>query len=363
MKIDRITLLYQETPLKTPFVTALRRVETVQSFIVEIFAGELVGYGASSPTAVITGDTSDSIVCAVRDYIAPRLIGKELDISLTGTVASSLMHNTSPKASVDMALYDLLAKERDIPVFRYLGGSGARTLESDVTIALGTPEKMAHDTGKAVREGWNILKIKLGSSADEDIERIKAVRIAAKPETVLRLDANQAWNAETALRVAAFCKENGIKTELIEQPLKYYENSASLREKLGLPLLADESVFDARDAERILETKQADFVNIKLMKCGGISGANDICTVAREHGAQCMLGCMLEGAVGIIAAAHLACAKREITMLDLDGVDLCSYNPCESDVVFDGKFITPKDTCKGLGIRSIGKAAEICTIR
>ncbi len=364
MKINSVSILYRTTPLKTPFVTSLRRVESAEAFIVAFHAGNLTGYGSASPTAAITGDTSGSIVCALRDYLIPRIIGKELSPELLDMLDGSLIHNTSPKAACDIALYDLLSQQARLPLYAYLGGSGAKTLESDITIALGTPEKMAHDTAAAIADGWNILKIKLGTGADDDIARLEAIApLVSGSGVTIRLDANQGWSENDTIRVEAHCTKLGLSPELIEQPLKFYESSSKLAETLSIPLLADESVFSDRDAKRILETRQASMINIKLMKSGGISGALKICDTAREYGAKgCMLGCMLEDTVGIIAAAHLACARSEITMYDLDAAMLCEYVPCSSSTVFQGRFITPTESRKGLGIYNIGKASEICTI-
>lgn len=361
MKIVRAELLYQTIPLKRPFVTALRRVDAAESFILRLTAetGE-TGLGAASPTAAITGDTNGSIVCALRDYIMPRLVGSRVDMSLLSDIKAALAGNFSAKAAADIAVWDLMAKERGEPLRVTLGGTRERrTVETDITVSLGSPDEMAEEAAKAVNDGYRVLKVKLGGDPALDIVRIHAVAAAAGGAE-LRLDANQAWNAETALAVDAFCREAGIIPALIEQPLGRYDDSSALR--LCAPLLADESVFDARDCERILSTGQADLVNIKLMKCGGLTGALEICEVARRYGARCMMGCMLEGPIGVMAASHLACAADVITMADLDPPALFAELPCVGGAEIGAGTITLDEDAKGLGIAFEGAAEMICSM-
>ncbi|PKM63037.1 MAG: dipeptide epimerase [Firmicutes bacterium HGW-Firmicutes-21] len=355
MIIKDIYLYQQNIPLKTPFKTSLRSVDCLSSVIVELITDSgLYGYGAAAPTAAITGETMPSIICAVRDYIKPVLVGKTLDISLTAAITSAIAHNTSAKAAVETALYDLLSKEKGLPLFRYLGGTGDQRLKNDITISLNSPEEMAADAKKALDKGINILKIKLGGTAEEDVRRIDTVASVSR-HCSLRLDANQAWSFENAEIIVAHCEEKGYNIEFIEQPfiLHELELMKKLRGISKIPILADESVFYAREAEKIAAAGCADYINIKLAKCGGYSEAEKICDVAREAKIPCLMGCMLESPVGIIAAAHFAAANDIITMYDLDAVELLEYNPVMSSTEFSPDSILVKDTLPGLGITEI----------
>ena len=311
----------------------------------------LVGYGSASPTAAVTGETLPSITCALEDYILPSLIGSELSVDCLKKIKRSIAHNGSAKCAAEIAIYDLLAKEQSLPLYAYLGGLPV-LLDSDITISLDSADKMMIDSVKAVRTGHKYLKLKLGGKASEDIERIDAV--ANSCSCILRLDANQAWDYDTAISVANHCKNRGYQVELIEQPFPAdrLDLMKKFKESSPFPVLADESVFGLTDAKRVINEKAADLINIKLAKTGGISEALEVCELAETAGLDCLIGCMLESPIGIIAAAHVACAKKAITMCDLDGVDLLKENPVISDTVFTpGKIMPGKGP--GLGITEI----------
>ena len=122
--------------------------------------------------------------------------------------------------------------------------------------------------------------------------------------------------------------------------------------KVETPILADESVFSPADALKIIQTRAADLINIKLMKTGGIYQALKICSLAEMYGTQCMIGCMLESKLAVSAAAHLAAGKSVITRLDLDGPALCASDPYEGGPEFDGPWIRMNDQ-PGIGIQKI----------
>jgi len=361
MLIKNIILYKQNIPLKTPFKTALRCVDSLSSLIVEVITDSgLSGFGAAAPTAAVTGETMSSLICAINDYIKPALIEKKLDTSLLIMIASAIAHNTSAKAAVEMAIYDLLAKESELPLFKYLGGRSEKHLKNDITISLNPPEVMAEDVKIAISKGIDIFKIKLGSAFEEDIARIDAVA-SVSGESILRLDANQAWSFEVAKKINNECENKGYNIEFIEQPFKYYE--FELMKKFNdlheIPILADESVLDSHDANRVISMNCADFINIKLAKCGGITEAIKINKIAEKAGIQCLMGCMLESPIGIIAASHFAAAYQNITMYDLDAVELLEYNPILSTTVFSPNNIFVRDDGFGLGIKKIGKAERI----
>ena len=126
-------------------------------------------------------------------------------------------------------------------------------------------------------------------------------------------------------------------------------------ERSYVPVLADESVFSPEDALRIMQMRAADLVNIKLMKCGGLYNALKIASAAEVYGVECMIGCMLEAKIAVNAAVELACAKKIITKVDLDGPVLCSVDPIQGGAVFREKEITVSDA-PGLGIQGIDPA-------
>ena len=180
MKLKELAVGYIEIPLVTPFKTALRTVNSVNDLIVKVTAEDgTEGYGEAPPTAVITGDTKESIEAAIRYYIAPAILGMDLE-DLPGIMTKmekSLAKNTSAKAAVDIALYDLYAKLQNKPLFRLLGEQDAKPvkteLETDLTISVNETEEMVKDSLEAVKQGFRILKVKVGKGGEKDVERMQ----------------------------------------------------------------------------------------------------------------------------------------------------------------------------------------------
>lgn len=356
MKITDIKLGHISVPLKKPFKTALRTVNSVEDIIVKIETDTgHVGYGEAPPTGVITGDTTGGIIGAIEDHIKKHLIG--MDISeieeIMKRIDKALVKNTSAKAAVDIAVYDLFGQLYNAPLYKLLGGY-RKEIITDITISVNDPEQMARDSIEAVDLGYKTLKIKVGKDPEIDIERMKAIRKAVGYDVNLRIDANQGWRPKEAVRALRKMEDAGIKIEFVEQPVEAhdFEGLKYVTDNISIPVLADESVFSPMDAMKIIQMRAADYVNIKLMKTGGIHNALKICSMAEVYGVECMIGCMLESKVSVTAAVHLAAAKSIITKIDLDGPVLCSYDPIEGGAVFEDYKITLGDD-PGLGFKKI----------
>lgn len=353
MKIAKIETGEVFIPLRKPFKTALRTVDAVHDLLVKITAdtGE-TGFGEAPPTAIITGDTLGSIKTAIEDFIAPSLIGMEIE-NMDGVMTrleACIVRNSSAKAAVDMAIYDLYAKSCRQPLYRCLGGA-RKEIETDLTISVNPIPEMVADAKDAVARGFHILKVKVGKEGLQDVERVKAIREAVGPRITIRVDANQGWNARQAVRIITAMEDAGVRPELIEQPVpaRDLDGLAYVTSHVDTPILADESAFSPADALAILQRHAADMINIKLMKTGGIWQALKVCTAAEIYGAECMMGCMLESKLAVSAAAHLAAGRSVITKVDLDGPDLCKSDPYAGGPAFIGPRIVMPET-NGLGI-------------
>lgn len=356
MKITQVKLGMISVPLRVPFKTALRSVESVEDVIVEIHTDTgHIGYGEAPPTGVITGDTTGAIIGALQDHLIKTIKGKDVDDfeDLMKAVNGCILKNTSAKAAVDMALWDLYGQLYKIPVYKLLGGS-RKKIVTDITISVNSPDEMARDAVNAIERGYDCLKVKVGSNPSLDVERLSAIRQAIGNDCLLRIDANQAWAPKEAVKLLNQMQEKGLMIEFVEQPVKAhdFDGLKYVTERSYVPVLADESVFSPEDAVKIMQMSAADLVNIKLMKCGGIYNALKIASAAEVYGVECMIGCMLEAKVSVNAAVHLACAKQIITKIDLDGPVLCSEDPVIGGAVFHEKDITVSDE-PGLGIKGI----------
>lgn len=356
MKITDIRLGILSVPLRVPFKTALRSVDSVQDVIVEVHTDTgAVGYGEAPPTGVITGDTTGAIIGAIQDHMTKTLVGRDVDDfeDLMLALNSCILKNTSAKAAVDMALWDLYGQLYKIPVYKLMGGS-RKSITTDITISVNEPEEMVRDSLNAIERGYDCLKVKVGKESEKDIARLSAIRQAVPRETLIRIDANQGWSPKEAVRILNGMQEKGLDIEFVEQPVKAhdFEGLKYVTERSYVPVLADESVFSPEDAMKIMQMGAADLINIKLMKCGGLYNALKIASAAEVYGVECMIGCMLEAKISVNAAVHLACAKQIITKIDLDGPVLCSEDPILGGAVFDEKTITVSDE-PGLGIKGI----------
>ena len=358
MKITGVRLGKISVPLRVPFKTALRSVSSVEDVIVEVYTDTgAVGYGEAPPTGAITGDTTGAILGALQDHIIKTVVGRDVDEfeDLMQALNKCIVGNTSAKAAMDMALWDLYGQLYRIPVYKLMGGS-RKEIITDITISVNDPEEMARDAVDAVRRGYDTLKIKVGAHPELDVARLTAVRQAIGNDTRIRIDANQGWEPKQAVRLLNQMQEKGLDIEFVEQPVKAHDIDGLkyVTERSYVPVLADESVFSPEDAVRIMQTGAADLVNIKLMKCGGLYNALKIVSAAEVYGVECMIGCMLEAKISVNAAAHLACAKKIITKIDLDGPVLCSEDPILGGAVFDEQRITVSDE-PGLGIKGVEK--------
>ncbi len=343
-------------PLKKAFKTALRTVDSIEDVVVRITTDTgHVGYGEAAPTGVITGDTTGSIKTAIMDYIKPNIVGLNIDNleEIMNRIDKSLVKNSSAKAAVDIAIYDLYGQHLNKPLYKLLGGYRDE-ITTDLTISVNSPEEMAQDSIEAVRLGYKTLKIKVGLDAKIDMKRIKAIRDAIGYDVDLRLDANQGWKPKEAVRIIKEMEDKGYMIELIEQPVHAMdlEGLKYVTDNVYTPILADEAVFSPRDAINIIQNRAADLINIKLMKTGGIHNALKICSIAEIYQVECMLGCMLESKLSVSAAVHLAGGKSIITKIDLDGPGLSKIDPIDGGPDFqDSKILLSQEA--GLGFNEV----------
>ncbi|MGQ0536539.1 MAG: dipeptide epimerase [Methanobacteriota archaeon] len=243
-------------------------------------------------------------------------------------------------AALEMALLDLEARARRVPVHRLLGVR-PEARPTSTTVSLGTPSAMAAEAAAYVAEGFRALKVKLGAASGDD-ERIRAVRAAA-PGVRLRVDANQAWSARRAVGILPLLAR--LEVELIEQPVRAADlrGLGDVTRATDIPVFADEAVLRHEDVERVASSCSG--INVKLMKCGGLLEALRMMKAARERDLRVMLGCNIESSLSITAASHLAGLAD---FVDLDGAYLTSNDPFVGARIEKGEIQPPEDA--GLGV-------------
>ncbi len=330
-----------DLPLSEPFRTARAEIHCSRNVIVRIETADgLYGTGEARPNPAVTGETQGTAIEAFKET-AGLLIGRDaLDIGARMTAINrALAHNTALKSAVDMALYDLLGKAAGLPLYAILGG-GRRPVTTDNTVSLDEPSVMADKARQYRDEGFAAIKVKLGTTGPADLERVRKIREAVGPEVAIRLDVNSGWDPPTAVSALTAMAPFGI--ELCEQPLPRWDISGMgrLRAKTSIPLMADESIFNAHDAVALIRAKACDYFNIKLAKSGGIRGAMAIDAVAEAAGIPCMVGCMTETRLALTAAAHLHAARPNIIFADLDGHRNLTVDPVIGGATYRAGEIT-----------------------
>lgn len=351
MKITNVKAEIINLDLKIPIIVTFGEFHSIKTVIVKVETDEgLVGFGEASPFEFVTGESVDTVM-TVLDYLKKGLIGENpiaID-KINGLMNKMIVNNSSAKAAVDIALYDIMAQKMDVPLYVLLGGDD-NTYETDKTISIGSQEEMLKEAQRAIDEGFTKVKLKAGLSIDNDVRNMIAIRKKFGDDLTIRMDANQGWNHYEAIE--AINTMSKFKLDAIEQPVKYWDIDGlkEIRKKITTPIMADESVHNEIDAMRLIRLEAVDVLNIKLMKSNGLTGAIKINTIAEAAGLECMIGCMAESPIGITAGAHFAAAKRNITRVDLDALFVIKpHKGIDGGVKYvGGKALLP--TKSGLGV-------------
>jgi len=349
MIITAVTLYQYNIPLKAPIAISLGTIEHAHNFLVKIETDEgITGWGEGSPFWMIVGETQASGLAAADD-MARLLIGQNpLAIeTCLATLTRYLPGHPTTRSTFDMALYDIAAKAADMPLYQFLGGS-KRTLVTDETIYINTPERMADDALRIQSQGAEAIKVKLGTNLRDDVRRIAAIREAIGDVTPIRTDANQGWDVVTAQAVLRAI--GAWNVQYCEQPINRQNITGlrQIRQQSSVPIMADESLFNTSDAIRLVREDAVDYFNIKLSKSGGIYEALSINAIAEAAGIPCMIGCMSESRLALTANAHFAAARQNVVFYDLDGCFEHASDPVEGGITYTGYVISLPDT-PGIG--------------
>lgn len=337
--------------LSEPYTIAYQRVESATNVFLRLVTDDRhVGLGCAAPDQDLTGETPDRVLSALRDEVAPLVEGQD---PFRFTLLLEKIRQQCPRlpsvlAAVDMALFDLLGKVADLPLWKILGGCREH-IRTSITIGILPVDETVHRARHWTAQGFECLKIKGGISIDDDVERVMKVREAVGPEVELRFDANQGYVSDQA--VAFIDRTRDARLELLEQPTprRDLQLLGQVTRRVSIPVMADESLFTLGDAFRLARDGLVDMVNIKLMKVGGISEALQINAVAKASGSEAMVGCMDESALAISAGLHFALARPNVLYADLDGHIGLVGDPAEGSVRLEKGVLYPQDK-PGLGV-------------
>ncbi len=323
----------------TPYTLELRHAFGIASntrtstpaTLVEFEHDGVVGYGEaamppylgeSQATAAAFLAHADTFLATLRDPFQLEEILPVLDALAPG--------NTAAKAAVDIALHDWIGKKFGAPWHRIWGLDAAKAPVTSFTIGIDTPEVVRQKTREA--SIYKVIKVKLGRDDASDRAIIEAIRSVT--DTIITVDANQGWkNRESALAMIEWLATRNVA--FIEQPMpkEQLADTAWLRERSPLPLIADESCQRLADVANLTGVFHG--INIKLMKCTGLREAHKMILLARALGLKVMLGCMTETSCAISAAAQLS---PLVDWADLDGAVLIKNDCLRGTTIVDGKL-------------------------
>jgi L-alanine-DL-glutamate epimerase-like enolase superfamily enzyme len=354
VKIDAVEVLHRSVPLTVPYTISRETIAAVELSFVRVHAGRLSGSGCASPAPGVTGETPAACRAALA-AAADVLEGAEAHAlgTLARRLERELPATPAARAACDMALWDLHGQALGVPVVALLGRAHA-ALPTSVTIGIQQTESALAAARTYLERGFRALKVKLGRDVAEEVERLRALRALVGPSIAIRVDPNAGYDADALRTYLAGTRD--LELELCEQPLPRGGDAVlrSFPEPDRARFAADESVLGMADAARLLEPPRPyGVLNLKLMKCGGITPATRLAHLAEGAGLALMWGCNDESRVAIAAALHVALSSPATRYLDLDGSFDLASDPVAGGFELDAGLLSPAPG-PGLGSRWTG---------
>lgn len=282
-----------------------------------LLRGESGEYGAGEVAFAWFGG-AHAFCEEINKLWAPQLMG--MDVRDTGIINEKLDQLCSfskrhllAKAGVEMAVWDLLGKTLNLPLYQLLGGKRRERIPLTGGVSMGSREEMVESALRRLDEGYTELKIKIGAEERKDLELVEAIREHVPDAVKLRVDVNMGWrDVKQAKRMITELEKFGV--DLVEQPLDEHclGETAWLRNQVQAKILIDEGVWDVADAKRHLDAGAADMLHVYISEAGGVSGARKIFELAEIYRVNCTIGSMPEGVIGAAASAHVAAAMGNL---------------------------------------------------
>ena len=345
-------------PLREPFVIATGRIDTTRAVLVRATlegagGARATGLGEAAALPPVTREDQPQLLAEIA-AAAPGLRGAVIaDGDIGATIDRAPPLGRVARAGVEAAILDARARLAGIPLHDLLGRSGephATELITDITLPISDPERMSAGAQAHRRAGFDTFKVKVGRDWRADLASLRAVA-AAVPDARFRLDANAGFAARDALALLDAALSDGLTIECFEQPCAADDllAMAEVAAHSPIPVVADESFRGADDLARIIDTRAAQAVNLKLAKLGGPLAALELARRARAAGLRLMAGAMVETRVGLLAMAHVVAALGGVDWVDLDTAFLLADDPFDGGWTFEGPRLR-LSAAAGLGV-------------
>ncbi|OGA96243.1 MAG: hypothetical protein A3G27_10470 [Betaproteobacteria bacterium RIFCSPLOWO2_12_FULL_66_14] len=328
MKITRIECIHITVPYKRARSVRGQPVPGSDNILIKIHTDEgIVGIGESGACAIsYTGDSVDSVIGFVRNVGSKVLLGQDpMNIErLVAAMDAGAKYSNQAMAIIDCALHDIAGKKLGVPVYQLLGGLSNEKIECSWVLGYGTfltPADVSERSAEVVAAGYRSIKLKVGrGKVEDDIANVKAIRDSVGYGVRLGIDANGTWNYFDALHALRKLEKYDIL--MCEQPVPWREidNLARLRQKVAIPICADESATELSHVLRLIERDAVDALFIKLMKVGGIIQAQKWVAIAKAAGLPVMCGCMVGTGLETAYQAHFLAASEWMGHLEQENL-------------------------------------------
>jgi len=353
MKIERVETKKLEMPYTKPLVTATNNFTVARGLLVTVGTlGGVEGYGYSD-LFPRTGETAETAQHVIESVLKSKLIGKELEdlARLRADIDRSLTGHPRAKSALETALFDALARSYHIPLSVMLGGKYRSEIKVIKMVSVGDPEAMAREAKALVAEGL-ALKLKVSGKIAEDLPRVAAVREAVGDAVFIKIDANEAYDAKDAIRLAKGLADLGV--EVFEQPVPRDQFDALWEVKKHAPIKieADQSCRNFADAQMLIKHRMVDSINTGLPKVGGIGEVRRIAELCEANGIRCALSNTAGSMVGDAAAVHLAATTAGIySLCELGEFEVITGDPFFGLTVDKGSISVPEGEGLGVSLR------------
>jgi len=332
-----------DVPITDPFVVATGvRVVAENVFVRITLRGGAQGYGEMAPFPEVGGEDRASSLTAA-EHLAKELLGESATHyrRLGRMLQEMTPFNPAARCGLETALLDAFCRASGMPLWALWGGADVRERETDITIPITDLDRTVALARGWYEKGFRLFKMKVGKDVDEDVRRLEAVH-RALPDIAFIGDANQGFSREDCLAFVHGVKRFGGQLLLLEQPLRRedLDGLAALRHLTGIPVAADESVRSLQDAQEVLRKQAADYINIKIMKCGVIESL-EIAAFARASGLSLMIGGMVETRVAMGCSFAMVLGFGGFEVLDLDTPLLLAEDPVKGGYWYEGPRLHP----------------------
>ncbi len=317
-KIKRVSFKVKTYEYIKPFCIAPGTASYTHNLEVKIETEEgYIGLGEATPSFRVTGERIESLI-PLENLVNELLKGKDTkNFRKLFEITDQLFAFPSLKTGVQYAILDALSEEINLPVYQILGGAKEK-IETDKTVSIGSVEERIKEAEEIFKEGFKVIKVKVGLNLHEDIEVMGEISKRTKGAKYI-VDANTFYNPKQAVIFTQELYKRGIDIALLEQPVPAYdwEGLKYVRFNSPFPIAGDESIKNKYDALKAIKMEAVDYINIKLMKCG-ISDALAIVEIANTANIKLMIGCMGESSLGINQSIHFSAGLGAFEFHDLD---------------------------------------------